>query len=348
MVRRNSLGVIAGNLKIGDSAPISIQSMTNTDTRNVEETIDQVNRLEEVGCDIVRMAFFDSECVNRINEYKKYINIPIVADIHFDYRLALSCIEKGIDKVRINPGNIGGRDRVKKVADAAKLSKVPIRIGVNGGSLPQNIIEKYGVTSEGIVECAVEQIKMLEDFSFNDIVISLKASNVHKTIEANRMIAKRIEYPLHLGVTEAGSLRTGTVKSAIGIGTLLMEGIGDTIRVSLSDSPIHEVKVAKDILRSIGLRKEGIEIISCPTCGRCNIDLFKIVSELEERLSYIDKSLKVAVMGCVVNGPGEAKEADIGIAGGKGKFSLFKKGKIVGTYNEKQAVELLVKEIENA
>lgn len=345
MERRKTKKVKVGRIEIGGNAPISVQSMTNTDTRDVEATIKQVLELEAAGCDIVRLAVFDEECANTIQEIKKVTDIPLVADIHFDYRLALAAIEKGVDKLRINPGNIGGYSQVQEVVAAAKERNVPIRIGVNSGSLKKEILYKYGNTPQAMVESALEHVAILERLGYENIVISLKASSVMKTIEAYRLMSQRVDYPLHLGVTEAGTAFSGTIKSAIGIGTLLAEGIGDTLRVSLTASPVEEVKVGREILKALGLRPYGIEIISCPTCGRCNIDLMGLTQRLEEKLKGIDYPLKVAVMGCVVNGPGEAREADIGIAGGKGKVALFKKGKVISTIPEDKAVEVLISEI---
>lgn len=347
MERRKTRKIKVGKVEIGGDAPITVQSMTNTDTRDVDATIKQVLELEASGCDIVRLAVFDEACTNTIQEIKKVTDIPLVADIHFDYRLALAAIEKGVDKLRINPGNIGGYNEVQKVVAAAKERGIPIRIGVNSGSLSKEILYKYGNTPQGMVESALEHVSMLEKLGYENIVISLKASNVMKTIEAYRLMSQRVDYPLHLGVTEAGTSFSGTIKSAIGIGTLLAEGIGDTLRVSLTASPVEEVKVGREILKALGLRTYGIEIISCPTCGRCNIDLIHLVQKLQDELKGVDYPLKVAVMGCVVNGPGEAREADIGIAGGKGKVALFKKGEVVGTVPEDKALEVLISEIRN-
>lgn len=347
MERRKTRKVKVGRIEIGGDAPISVQSMTNTDTRDVDATIKQVLELEAAGCDIVRLAVFDEACAHTIEEIKKVTDIPLVADIHFDYRLALAAIEKGVDKLRINPGNIGGYSEVQKVVSAAKERGIPIRIGVNSGSLSREILDRYGNTPQAMVESALEHVAILEKLGYENIVISLKASSVMKTIEAYRLMSQRVDYPLHLGVTEAGTTFSGTIKSAIGIGTLLAEGIGDTLRVSLTASPVEEVRVGREILKALGLRAYGIEIISCPTCGRCNIDLIRLAERLQEELEGIDYPLKVAVMGCVVNGPGEAREADIGIAGGKGKVALFKKGKVVSTVPEDKALEVLTSEIRN-
>lgn len=339
--------VDVGGVKIGGGNPISIQSMCNTDTRDAEATVRQILALEEAGCEIIRVAVPDAEAADAIAKIKKEIHIPLVADIHFDYRLALKCIENGIDKVRINPGNIGSRDRVKQVADAAKAKGIPIRIGVNGGSLEKRLLEKYGgPTADALVESALGHVEILDDVDFEDIVVSIKVSNVPTMIEAYRKFSERSDIPLHVGVTESGTERLGTIKSSIGIGTLISEGIGDTIRVSLTADPVREVYAAKDILRVLGERKNGIEFVSCPTCGRTQIDLIGIASEVEKRLQGIDKSIKVAVMGCIVNGPGEARDADIGIAGGKGEGIIFRKGEILRKVPEDMIVEELVKEVE--
>lgn len=347
MNRKITRTVDVGGVKIGGGNPISIQSMCNTDTRDAEATVRQILALEEAGCEIIRVAVPDAEAADAIAKIKKEIHIPLVADIHFDYRLALKCIENGIDKVRINPGNIGSRDRVKQVADAAKAKGIPIRIGVNGGSLEKRLLEKYGgPTADALVESALGHVEILDDVDFEDIVVSIKVSNVPTMIEAYRKFSERFDIPLHVGVTESGTERLGTIKSSIGIGTLISEGIGDTIRVSLTADPVREVYAAKDILRVLGERKNGIEFVSCPTCGRTQIDLIGIASEVEKRLQGIDKSIKVAVMGCIVNGPGEARDADIGIAGGKGEGIIFRKGEILRKVPEDMIVEELVKEVE--
>lgn len=325
--RRLSKEVSVGSLKIGGNNPISIQSMTNTDTRDAKATIDQIKRLEEVGCDVVRVAVPDMEAAKNIGEIKKNINIPIIADIHFDYRLALEAIDQGVDGVRINPGNIGSIDRVKMVVNKCREKNLKIRIGVNGGSLEKELLEKYGsATAEALVESAMGHVKILEDLDFHNIVISLKSSDIYKTLDAYELIAKKVDYPLHIGITESGSVKKGTIKSSIGVGALLLKGIGDTIRISLTGDPTEEVIVGKEILRSLDLLNDKIKVISCPTCGRCNIDLISVVNEVEEKINKVDKDITVAIMGCAVNGPGEAKEADIGIAGGKGEGLLFKKG----------------------
>lgn len=347
MNRRATKKVIAGKIEIGGDSPISVQSMTNTDTRDLRATIGQIQKLQEAGCDIVRIAVFDELCVKNIKDIKKNTDIPLVADIHFDYKLAVASIEQGIDKLRINPGNIGSEKGVKEIVDAAKERLIPIRIGVNSGSIKKEYLHKYGNTPKAMVESGLEQIGILEKMGYQEIVISLKASNVEKTVEAYRYIAQKIDYPLHLGVTEAGTPWGGTIKSAMGIGSLLLDGIGDTLRVSLTGDPVEEIKVGKEILRVLGIRKEGIEIISCPTCGRCNIDLEDIVDKVKKETSHIKDPVTIAVMGCVVNGPGEAREADIGVAGGKGRVVLFKKGEIIGTYPQEEAVPRLVSEIES-
>ncbi|MEW8996329.1 MAG: flavodoxin-dependent (E)-4-hydroxy-3-methylbut-2-enyl-diphosphate synthase [Thermoanaerobacter sp.] len=346
-MRKITREVKIGNKKIGGNNPILVQSMTNTDTHDIEKTIEQIRRLEAEGCDIIRVAVPDMEAAEAIKEIKKNINIPLVADIHFDYRLAIKSIENGADKIRINPGNIGREENIKKVVEIAKERGVPIRIGVNSGSLEKEILYKYkGITAEAVVESALKSVLILEKLGFYDIVISLKTPNVPLTIEAYKLASSKVDYPLHVGITEAGTIEAGTIKSAIGIGTLLYLGIGDTIRVSLTGDPVHEVRVGRQILRSLGLLKEGVEVISCPTCGRTKIDLVKLAQEVEKRTRHIKKPLKVAVMGCVVNGPGEAKEADIGIAGGDGEGVIFKKGKVYKKVKEEELIEELTKEIE--
>ncbi|MHB8065217.1 MAG: flavodoxin-dependent (E)-4-hydroxy-3-methylbut-2-enyl-diphosphate synthase [Ruminiclostridium sp.] len=344
--RRRTKKISVGDLYIGGDAPISVQSMANTDTRDVNATVEQIKRLEEAGCDIIRVAIPDSEAASAVGEIKKAINIPLVADIHFDYRLALACMKNGVDKIRLNPGNIGGQDRVKIVADMAKERQIPIRIGVNSGSVEKSIIDKFGgVTPEGMVESALAHASMLEAVDFDNIAISIKASSVPMTIAAYRLLSQKSSYPIHIGVTEAGTIYKGTIKSSIGIGCLLAEGIGDTLRVSLTDDPVEEVRVGKQILKSLGIITNGIEVVSCPTCGRTRIDLIGIANLLEPILDKLDKNLKVAIMGCAVNGPGEAKDADIGIAGGINEALLFKKGKIIRKISEDKIVEELIKEI---
>lgn len=346
--RRLSKEVSVGSLKIGGNNPISIQSMTNTDTRDAKATIDQIKRLEEVGCDVVRVAVPDMEAAKNIGEIKKNVNIPIIADIHFDYRLALEAIDQGVDGVRINPGNIGSIDRVKMVVNKCREKNLKIRIGVNGGSLEKELLEKYGsATAEALVESAMGHVKILEDLGFYNIVISLKSSDIYKTLDAYELIAKKVDYPLHIGITESGSIKKGTIKSSIGVGALLLKGIGDTIRISLTGDPTEEVIVGKEILRSLDLLNDKIKVISCPTCGRCNIDLISVVNEVEEKINKVDKDITVAIMGCAVNGPGEAKEADIGIAGGKGEGLLFKKGEIIRKIDGDKLVDELLAEIEN-
>ncbi|WP_250673860.1 flavodoxin-dependent (E)-4-hydroxy-3-methylbut-2-enyl-diphosphate synthase [Paraclostridium ghonii] len=345
--RRLSREVSVGHVKIGGNNPISIQSMTNTDTRDAKSTIVQIKRLEEVGCDVVRIAVPDMEAAKNIGEIKNNVNIPVIADIHFDYRLALEAIDQGIDGVRINPGNIGNIDKVKMVVNKCKEKNLKIRIGVNGGSLEKELLEKYGSpTAEALVESALGHVKILEDLDFYNIVISLKSSDIYKTIEAYELISKKVDYPLHIGITESGSIKKGTIKSSIGVGALLLKGIGDTIRISLTGDPTEEVIVGKEILRSLNLLNDKIKVISCPTCGRCNIDLISVVNEVEEKINKIDKDMTVAIMGCAVNGPGEAKEADIGIAGGKGEGLLFKKGEIIRKIKGDNLVEELLNEIE--
>lgn len=348
MERKKTRNVKVGNIYLGGSNKIAVQSMTNTDTRDVEATVNQILKLEEAGCDIVRCAVPDEEASMAIKDIVERVHIPVVADIHFDYRLALNAIKSGISALRINPGNIGNIEKVKIVANAAKEKKIPIRIGVNSGSLQKDILNKYGrVCADALVESALEHVKILEDLDFYDIVISIKSSDVIMMIESYRKISKLVDYPLHLGVTEAGTVWRGSIKSSVGIGTLLCEGIGDTIRVSLTGDPVEEIKVGKEILKSIGLLSEGIEFVSCPTCGRTQIDLISIAKEVENRLSGSKKNIKVAIMGCVVNGPGEAREADIGIAGGKGEGLIFKKGKIIKKVKEENLVEELINEINN-
>ncbi|MEG0642244.1 MAG: flavodoxin-dependent (E)-4-hydroxy-3-methylbut-2-enyl-diphosphate synthase [Clostridium sp.] len=348
MNRNKTRRVKVGNIFIGGDAPIAVQSMTSTDTRDIEATVAQILKLEVAKCDIVRCAVPDMKAAEAIKDIVNRVNIPVVADIHFDYRLALKSIENGVSAIRINPGNIGSKDKIEAVVQACKKKNIPIRIGVNSGSLEKEILEKYGkVTSEALVESAVKNIRILEEFDFYDIVISIKSSDVYQTIESYRLLSKEVNYPLHVGVTEAGTKFAGTIKSSVGIGTLIAEGIGDTLRVSLTGDVIDEIEVGREILKSLGHIKEGIKFISCPTCGRTEINLIKIAEEVEERLKNINKNIKVAVMGCVVNGPGEAKEADIGIAGGKGEGLIFKKGKIIKKVKEEELVEELMKEIEN-
>ena len=346
MLREETRSVQVGNLTIGGNNHVVIQSMCNTKTKNVEATIKQINALEQAGCELVRVAVFDKEDAYAIKEIKKVIHIPLVADIHFDYRLALIAIESGIDKVRINPGNIGSIEKVKAVVDACKEKHIPIRIGVNGGSLEKEILEKYGEpTPEGMIESAMKHVKILEDLDFHDIVISLKSSNTMLTIKAYELASKTFPYPLHVGVTEAGTALGGTIKSALGIGTLLYEGIGNTIRVSLSDDPVEEIKVAKILLKELGLLKGVPTLVSCPTCGRIQYDLIPIAKEMEDFLKDIHLDITVAIMGCAVNGPGEARHADIGIAGGVGEGLLIKHGEIVKRVKQEDMVQTLKDEI---
>lgn len=348
MLRAVTKKIKVGNIYIGGDAPITIQSMTNTDTRDVSSTIAQIRKLEEAGCNIIRCAVPDLEASLALKEIVKNINIPLVADIHFDYRLALESIKNGVSALRINPGNIGSLERVEKVAQCAKEKGIPIRIGVNSGSLEKNLLDKYGkVCPEALVESALKHVSILEKLNFYDIVISIKSSDVVQMIESYRLVSQKVDYPLHVGVTESGTAWRGTIKSSIGIGALLTEGIGDTIRVSLTDDPVEEIKVGKEILKAVGYLNEGINFVSCPTCGRTQINLIKIAKEVEERLSHINKNIKVAVMGCVVNGPGEAREADIGIAGGNGEGLIFKKGKIIKKVKEEELIEALLEEINN-
>ena len=347
MNRLDTRKVMVKDVPIGGKSEIVIQSMTNTDTRDVNKTIEQIKELYMAGCQIVRCAVLDMEAAEAIKEIVQLSPIPVVADIHFDYKLALKVIENGISALRINPGNIGSKDRVLMVVKAAKEKNIPIRIGVNSGSLEKEILAKYGKpTAEALVESALKHVKILEELDFYDIVISIKSSDVQTMIEAYRLMSQKCDYPLHLGVTESGTTFKGTIKSSIGIGTLIAEGIGDTIRVSLTSNPVDEIKVAKEILKALGERKEGIEFVSCPTCGRTQIDLIGIANEVEKRLKNVNKNIKVAVMGCVVNGPGEAREADIGIAGGIGEGLIFKKGQIIKKVKENELVNELMKEIE--
>lgn len=346
MLREETRSVQVGNLTIGGNNHVVIQSMCNTKTKNVEATIKQINALEQAGCELVRVAVFDKEDAYAIKEIKKGIHIPLVADIHFDYKLALIAIESGIDKVRINPGNIGSTEKVKAVVDACKEKHIPIRIGVNGGSLEKEILEKYGEpTPEGMVESAMKHVKILEDLDFHDIVISLKSSNTMLTIKAYELASKTFPYPSHVGVTEAGTALGGTIKSSLGIGTLLYEGIGNTIRVSLSDDPVEEIKVAKILLKELGLLKGVPTLVSCPTCGRIQYDLIPIAKEMEDFLKDIHLDITVAIMGCAVNGPGEARHADIGIAGGVGEGLLIKHGEIVKRVKQEDMVQTLKDEI---
>ncbi|WP_287792456.1 flavodoxin-dependent (E)-4-hydroxy-3-methylbut-2-enyl-diphosphate synthase [Megamonas sp.] len=348
MIKRKMTRQISiGDVKIGGGAPISVQSMTNTKTTDTNATVAQIKALVDAGCDIVRVAVPDMSAAENIYNIKNQVDVPLVADIHFDYRLALKAIEQGIDALRINPGNIGDEERVKAVVEAAKIRNIPIRIGVNAGSLDKKLLAKYGkVTAEALVESALEHIRILEKLNFYDIKISLKAHDVPLTLDAYRLMSETVDYPLHLGITEAGTVNTGIIKSAVGIGALLAEGIGDTFRISLTGDPVNEVKVANEILKALGLKEYGPTLISCPTCGRCNIDLPSIAEKVEQRLSGITKPIKVAVMGCVVNGPGEARDADIGIAGGKGEGLVFRKGEVINKVPEDKLVDALFEELD--
>ena len=337
--------VKVGNLKIGGTNPVYVQSMCNTDTRDVKATVRQILSLEKEGCEIIRVAVPDMAAAKAIGKIKKQIHIPLVADIHFDYLLALEAIRQGIDKVRINPGNIGSEEKVKAVVEACRKKKIPIRIGVNVGSLEKDLLAKFGPTPKAAVESCLRHVRILEKLNFKDILISIKFSDVKQMLEGYRLLSKKVNYPLHLGVTHAGTAFMGSVKNAIGIGTLLGEGIGATFRVSLTADPLEEVQVGWAILKALGLRKRGPELISCPTCGRTEIDLINLTKKVEKILEKIDKPIKVAVMGCVVNGPGEAREADVGVAGGKGMGAIFAKGKVVKSVSEKEIIPALLKEI---
>jgi (E)-4-hydroxy-3-methylbut-2-enyl-diphosphate synthase len=346
--RKRTKAIHIGGVKIGGGAPVVVQSMTNTDTRDVKATIKQVNKLAEAGCEVVRVAVLNKEAAEALGRIKAGINIPLVADIHFDHRLALTAMEGGVDGLRINPGNIGEKRKVAELVKAAKERRVPIRIGVNSGSLEKKLLAKYGKpTPEALVESALGHVKILEDLDFTDIKVSIKASDVPTTVDAYRLMSKAAKYPLHIGVTEAGTLFSGTVKSAVGLGILLAEGIGDTIRVSLTADPVEEVRVAWEMLKALKLRARGVNIISCPTCGRTQIDVIGLALEVERRLSHIRKPLDVAVMGCIVNGPGEAKQADVGVAGGKGRGLLFRHGEIVKRLTEAELADALVSEVES-
>ncbi|WP_126940334.1 flavodoxin-dependent (E)-4-hydroxy-3-methylbut-2-enyl-diphosphate synthase [Veillonella sp. CNR 79/14] len=346
--RKPTKGIQVGTVHIGDNAPVSIQSMITTNPVKVEQSIEEINRLATAGCELVRLAVPDMAAAKAIKDIKERAMIPLIADIHFDYRLALQAIDSGIDGLRINPGNIGSIDNVIKVVEKAKPKLIPIRIGVNAGSLPQHVLDAHGghPTADGMVDTALEHIRILESLEYDQIKVSIKATDVPLMIEAYRKLSSKIPYPLHLGVTEAGTIKQGTIKSAIGIGTLLAAGIGDTIRVSLTGDPIHEVEVAKTILSSLELRTFGATMISCPTCGRCQVNLFNMADIVEERLKAIKAPIRVAVMGCVVNGPGEAREADFGIAGGKGQGIIFRKGKVLKTVPEQELVDTLFAEID--
>ncbi len=348
MHRMQTKVITIGNKKIGGGNPILIQSMTNTKTEDVNSTVAQILALEEVGCDIIRCAVPTMEAAHALAEIKKQIHIPLVADIHFDYRLAIAAMEHGADKIRINPGNIGDIDRVQAVINVAKERNIPIRVGVNSGSLEKHLIEKYGhVTAEGIVESALDKVKIIEDLGYDNLVISIKSSDVMMCVKAHELIAQQTNYPLHVGITESGSIVAGNIKSAIGLGLILNQGIGDTIRVSLTDQPIEEIRSAKIILKTLGLRKGGVEVVSCPTCGRTRIDLIGLAKQVEDMVQGYDLDIKVAVMGCAVNGPGEAKEADLGIAGGNGVGLIIKKGEVVRTVKEEELLQELKKELDS-
>ena len=345
--RKKTRGIKVGNVSIGGMAPVAVQSMTNTFTQDIRSTVLQIHRLEKAGCEIVRVAVPDQEAAKAISSIKRQISIPIIADIHFDYRLAVASAKSGADGLRITPGNIGGKSKVKAIIDCAKAANIPIRIGVNSGSLEKDILKKHnGASAEAMVESAMRYIDLFTSFDFNNIKLSIKASDVHRTVNAYRLLSSRTDLPLHVGVTEAGGLYSGIVKSSLGIGMLLAEGIGDTIRVSLTRDPVEEVRVGYEILKALDIRRYGPDIISCPTCGRCKIDLFHILERVETALMLKPLPVKLAIMGCVVNGPGEAKEADIGVAGGDGIGILFKKGKVIKKFPEDKIVEVLLAEMD--
>ena len=348
MERRKAREVRIGDRVIGGDHPILIQSMTNTKTEDVKATVEQIHRLEAAGCEIIRCAVPTMESAEAFSQIKKEISIPLVADIHFDYRLAIAAIEHGADKIRINPGNIGSKDRIRAVVDAAKERQIPIRVGVNSGSLEKELVEKYhGVTAQGLAESALDKVKIIEDMGYDNLVISIKSSNVPMCVQAHLALADQTDHPFHVGITEAGTVFSGNIKSAVGLGIILYQGIGDTIRVSLTGDPVEEIKSAKQILKVLGLRKGGIEVVSCPTCGRTRIDLIGLANQVETRVQEFPLDLTVGVMGCVVNGPGEAKEADIGIAGGKGEGLLIKKGEIVRKVPEGELLQALREELEH-
>lgn len=345
IIRRKSQEITIGNVKIGGNNPVAIQSMCNTDTRDPGRTIEQIDRLQKAGCEMIRLAVLDETAAKSIKAIKSSVTLPIIADIHFDYKLALIAIDSGVDKIRINPGTIGSDERIKAVVNACKDEKIPIRIGINIGSLEKNIEAKYGRTPKAMVESALHNVRILENLDFDQIIISLKSSDVNRTVEAYEKLAKIFDYPLHIGITEAGTPRAGVIKSSVGLGILLSKGIGDTLRVSLTTDPEEEVRVGWEILKALGLRQRGVNLISCPTCGRTEINLIELANKVEKIIQNIDKPITVAVMGCIVNGPGEAKEADIGIAGGKGRAIIFKKGKILKSVNESDILHELINEI---
>lgn len=348
IIRKKTRKVKCGNIEIGGDSPITVQSMTNTDTRDVESTVKQINKLADEGCDLIRVAVLNMDAAKAIKEIKKRIYIPLIADIHFDYKLALEAIKNGTDGIRINPGNIGSKDKVREVVKACKEKQIPIRIGVNSGSLDKDVVKRFGgINENSMVESALNHVRILEDMDYGNIVISIKSSNVPLTFKSYIKISEIVDYPLHLGITESGTIWNGMIKSSIGIGALLLLGIGDTIRVSLTEDPVQEVRVGKQILRSIGILRDKPEIISCPTCGRTQIDLIDLTKKVEESVKNINKPIKIAIMGCIVNGPGEAKEADIGIAGGNECGIIFKKGKIIKKVEEGKLLTELLKEIKN-
>ena len=348
MERKMTKEIHIGDKVIGANHPILIQSMTNTKTEDVDDTVAQIKKLEKAGCDIIRCAVPTMEAAKALGEIKKQVSIPVVADIHFDYRLALAAIENGADKIRINPGNIGSTDRIKAVVDAAKEKNIPIRVGVNSGSLEKELVEKYhGVTAEGIVESALDKIKIIEDLGYDNLVVSIKSSDVMMCVKAHELISKKMDYPIHVGITESGTLISGNIKSAMGLGMILSQGIGDTIRVSLTGDPVEEIKSAKIILRTLRLRDSGVEVVSCPTCGRTKIDLISLANQVENIVSEYPLNIKVAVMGCVVNGPGEAKEADLGIAGGIGEGLVIKHGEVIKKVPESELLDALRYELDH-